>query len=229
MTNTTNELLDKLYRLEWLLRYRHMRDRRERGPMGDPRRGQGRILALLKLQPEIDQRELALILDIRSQSLGELLAKLERQGYLTRSPSEADRRVMEIRLTETGKAAAGEPTPSQDAESLFGVLTEEEREALGGYLERLIDDWEKKQGAEIGDADFRMGPGGMGRGGPGGGGRGGPGRGGRGGRDGSGGPGGRGGPGGMGRGGADGQDRRCHHFGGLGTTRRGFVGQAWEA
>ena len=132
--------------------------------MGDPHRGQGRILALLKLQPEIDQRELALILDIRPQSLGELLAKLERQAYLTRSPSESDRRVMEIRLTEAGKAAAEESPQSQDAEALFGVLTEEEKTAFGEYLERLIADWGKTLGADSEDAGFRMGRGGMGSG-----------------------------------------------------------------
>ncbi len=163
MTYTeTTDLLGQFHRLEWLLRYRHMRDQHERGPMGDPHRGQGRILALLKLQPEIDQRELAAILDIRPQSLGELLSKLERQGFVNRKPSESDRRVMEIRLTEEGKKAAEESAPTEEAEALFACLTEEEQKTLAGLLERIIADWEKGLGADSEAGEARMGWGGRG-------------------------------------------------------------------
>lgn len=155
MNDNKSELLEQLIRLEWLLRYRHMQTHRERGPMGDPHRGQGRILALLKLQPEIGQKELSTILDIRSQSLGELLAKLERQGYITRIASEADHRAMDIRLTEAGKAASEQAPESPDADSLFGCLSEAEQATFGGYLGRLIASWEGQLSAE--GADFAAG------------------------------------------------------------------------
>ncbi|HUX38127.1 MAG TPA: hypothetical protein VMV44_09535, partial [Rectinemataceae bacterium] len=92
----------------------------------------------------------------------ELLAKLERQGFITRSPSESDRRVMEIHLTEEGKKAAEEPQPSEEAEAHFGCLSEEERKNLADYLERLIADWEKRLGAEGEGGDPRIGWGGRG-------------------------------------------------------------------
>ena len=102
MTEYNLDLLAKLSRIgELLHRYSH-RNHRMHGPAGDPHRGQGRVMALLKMRPEISQKELAYLLDIRPQSLGELLAKLERNGYIERSASEEDRRGMNIRLTEAG-------------------------------------------------------------------------------------------------------------------------------
>ncbi|HTX72256.1 MAG TPA: MarR family transcriptional regulator [Rectinemataceae bacterium] len=154
MNDRGNDLLEQLLRLEWLLRYRHMQMHRERGPMGDPHRGQGRILALLKLKQGISQRELSAILDIRSQSLGELLAKLERQGYISRTPSEADHRAMDISLTEAGMAAADQGAEAPDFDGLFGCLSAEEQAAFGGYLDRLIRNWEEQLKAEGGGDDL---------------------------------------------------------------------------
>ncbi len=142
MNDDKSELLEQLIRLESLLRYRHMQTHRERGPMGDPHRGQGRILALLRLKPELSQKELSAILDMRSQSLGELLAKLERQGFISRTPSEGDRRSVDIHLTDAGKAAGGKGEESPDADSLFACLSGDEQSALSGYLGRLIASWE---------------------------------------------------------------------------------------
>jgi len=123
--------------------------------MGDTHRGQGRILALLKLKPEISQKELSDILDIRSQSLGELLAKLERNGYITRTPSEADHRIMDIHLTETGQQASGQDEQQMDTESLFGCLNEEEQAKLADYLGRIISALEQQYGGSGQEPDFR--------------------------------------------------------------------------
>jgi DNA-binding MarR family transcriptional regulator len=147
MDLSKNELLERLFRLEWLLRMKHMHHHRDHGPMATPHRGQGRILALLALKPEMSQKELAAILDIRSQSLGELLAKLERQGFITRSTSEEDRRGMNISLTDAGRTAAEQPDDS-DFESFFDCLNEEEQTAFAGYLERLIEKLEAQLGPD---------------------------------------------------------------------------------
>jgi Transcriptional regulators len=120
--------------------------------MGDPQRGQGRVLALLKMRPEISQKDLSYLLDIRPQSLGELLAKLERGGYITRTPSETDNRVMNIKLTE-----AGAEITEQQAEGvpdLFAELNAEEQGALSGYLARVIGGMEKV----LGDVEPHDGP-----------------------------------------------------------------------
>jgi DNA-binding MarR family transcriptional regulator len=138
MKNINQELLEQLFHLEWLLRRSQMFHHRIHGPMGAPYQGQGRILALLKLKPEISQKELSTILDIRSQSLGELLAKLENQGYITRTPSTEDRRVMNISLTEAGKAAAEQGSEPENLGSFFDCLTPEEEATLSDYLNRLI-------------------------------------------------------------------------------------------
>lgn len=132
-------LFEKFSRIVDLLhRYRH-RNHRLHGPMGDPHRGQGRVLALLKMRPEISQKELAYLLDIRQQSLGELLAKLERNGYIERSTSENDRRVLQIRLTEEGAKASEQ---RHDFDTLFKSLNRDEQETLSGYLDRVITDLE---------------------------------------------------------------------------------------
>ncbi|WP_407309443.1 MarR family winged helix-turn-helix transcriptional regulator [Desulfosporosinus sp. SB140] len=148
MSNNNLDLSDQFVRLEWLLHRYHLQNHRHHGPMGDPHRGQGRVLALLKLKPEISQKELSDILDIRSQSLGELLAKLERNGYITRTPSPTDRRVMNVRLTEAGRESSGQNEQHLDSEALFSCLNEEEQAALSDYLSRIISALEQQTDRE---------------------------------------------------------------------------------
>ena len=145
METNEQDLLEKFYQLTWLLRRSMMGHVRNRGPMGAPYQGQGRILSLLKLKPEISQKELSHILNIRSQSLGELLAKLEHSGYITRTPSEIDRRGMNIRLTESGKAVSEQEVEPAHQELVFDCLNEEEQTMLSDYLERLIKNLEEQQ------------------------------------------------------------------------------------
>lgn len=154
MNSDSSDLFEQFTRLNWLLHRYHQQNHREFGPMGDTHRGQGRILALLKLKPEISQKELSSILDIRSQSLGELLSKLEKSGYIARTPSEADRRVMEIRLTEAGKEASTRSEQQLDTEALFQDLNEEEQAALSDYLNRIISTLEQLFGNSDSEYDF---------------------------------------------------------------------------
>lgn len=148
------ELFEQFNRLQWLLHRYHQQNHRQHGPMGDPHRGQGRVLSLLRLQPKISQRELSYLLDMRPQSLGELLIKLERSGYIERTPSESDRRVMNIALTEQGKQAAGEGEARPDAAGLFDCLSEEEREQFGEFIARIIESLEEQLGEEVRHPDF---------------------------------------------------------------------------
>lgn len=133
-------------------RYR-MRSMNEFGPMGDPHRGQGRVLSLLKMQPEISQKDLSYILGITPQSLGELLAKLEKNGYITRETSESDRRAMIIKLTPEGRHAAEQ---TRDLE-MFSCLGEDEKDILGEYLDRIYESLSK----QMGDDDQQCGYGSM--------------------------------------------------------------------
>lgn len=141
-------VIEKFFKVESLLhRYRHFM-RKDQGRMGaDPFRGQGRVLALLKLQPEISQRELGFLLDMRTQSLGELLAKLERSGYIVRTPNETDRRVLNIRLTPEGEAVAARMAEVQrNMENPFDFLTEEEQASFINILDKVIAALEEKMG-----------------------------------------------------------------------------------
>lgn len=158
MSEHQPDLFKQFSRLNWLLHRYHQQNHRDFGPMADPHRGQGRILALLKLKPEISQKELSTILDIRSQSLGELLSKLEKNGYITRTPSEADRRVMEVRLTEAGQKVSAQNEQMLDTEILFERLSEEEQAALSGYLDRIIATLEELFGGGEQEFDYREHP-----------------------------------------------------------------------
>lgn len=145
MEMNQSSLMEQLFRLVILLRrYQHQLLREGAGG-GDPLRGQGRVLSLLRLKPEITQKELSYLLDMRNQSLGELLGKLERSGYITRTASEQDRRVMNVKLTEAGAQAAEEIEKQQESHNkLFDCLSEDEQRTMGEYLDRLIGELEKQ-------------------------------------------------------------------------------------
>lgn len=129
-----NELNEKLSHLQWLLGRRQLRNHMEYGPYSNPSCGQGRVLTLLKMQSDISTRDLSYLLGIRQQSLNELLNKLEKSEYVVREPSEADRRVMLVKLTEKGKAQQQQATNDCD---IFTCLTAEEQETLADYLDRI--------------------------------------------------------------------------------------------
>jgi DNA-binding MarR family transcriptional regulator len=144
MDEMNHELYEKITRFQWLWHKQRTRGHAAGGPMADPTRGQGRILALLKMQDGVSTKDLSYLLGIRVSSLNELLAKLEKGGYAVREPSEADKRVMLVKLTEKGKDEKRQETDTAD---IFGCLSGEEQETLGEYLDRVIAALE----AEVGD------------------------------------------------------------------------------
>lgn len=146
------DLTEQFTRIEWLLHRYHQRNHTHHGPMGDPRKGQGRVLAVLKMKPEISQKDLLYLLDMRPQSLGELLSKLEKSGYITRTQSETDRRVMNIKLTKEGTEATEQEF---SFDKLFECLNEEEQINLSGYLNRIIETIEAQLGDEQTEFDPR--------------------------------------------------------------------------
>ena len=121
------------------------------GKAHNPHRGQGRVLAILKLKPVISQKELTYLLNMSKQSVAELVTKLEKNGYITREPSEDDKRVMTIRLTEEGaKAADHTDEVEPDALDALDCLNDEELSALSEYLGRIIRQYEE----QFPDEDF---------------------------------------------------------------------------
>lgn len=138
------DLIMQLTRVEWLLHKYHQQNHMNFGPMGDPRKGQGRILRILKLKPEISQKDLSYLLEMRPQSLGELLSKLEKKGYISRTPSETDRRVMNIKLTKEGDEATESSEQVFSFDNVFECLNDEEQQNLSDYLDRIINTLESQ-------------------------------------------------------------------------------------
>lgn len=123
------------------------------GRAHNPHRGQGRVLAILKMKPEISQRELTYLLNMSKQSLAELLAKLEKNGYITRESSEEDRRVMTIKLTEKGEKAADDVNnETSEAAEILDCLNDQELASFSEYLGRIIMRYEE----QFPDEDFEQ-------------------------------------------------------------------------
>lgn len=113
--------------------------RKENGAFQLSHRGQGRILSILKMQPEISQKDLSYLLDMSNQSLSELLGKLEKSGFIIKAKSETDRRVMNIKLTEAGAEAADRAAEQKhDGEEFFNCLTAAEKDSFIHCMKKII-------------------------------------------------------------------------------------------
>jgi DNA-binding MarR family transcriptional regulator len=145
MMNMNTELYDKLAKLQWLLQRQHLKTHAAVGPMADTSRGQGRILAFLRMKDGISTKDLSYMLDIRVSSLNELLVKLEKAEYITRTPSDTDKRIMLIYLTRKGKEEEGQEV---DSGNIFSRLSPEEQVAYGEYTDRIITTLEEELGTD---------------------------------------------------------------------------------
>ena len=166
----TRELYKKLGHIGRLTHLWAAQQRERTSPRRiDTTRGQGRILAALKLKDGIATRELAYVLGIRVPSLNEALSKLENAGHIVREPDPRDRRVQLITLTDSGRALTGQLGEGEpEGDNIFEVLTEQERANLNDYLDRLIvrmhedlpdleadrQEWEKAARERMGDDAF---------------------------------------------------------------------------
>lgn len=137
-------LAAKVGRMGMLIHRYYEAQAHRHGAMGDPLRGQGRVLALLKAKPETTQRELSYLLDMRQQSLSELLAKLEEKGFVVREKSQEDGRVTVVRLTEAGLEAAPSPEQMETRAEALDCLTDEERTQLEAITEKVTCSLEGK-------------------------------------------------------------------------------------
>ena len=131
-------LVEQFMRLHWLIpRYVHQYHKTS-DPFANSYSGQGRVLRLMQRKQKATQKELAEILGMRSQSLGELLEKKKKKGYILRSQSKTDKRVVEITLTELGKTARPEVNNGEFNYEIFSCFSDEEQEQLYDYFSRMI-------------------------------------------------------------------------------------------
>lgn len=107
---------------------------------------QKRILIILNETGTITQQALTKRLGIQPGSASEVIAKLEHIGLIVRTPSRADRRTVDIALTEDGKKRAREAAAqrSKRHEEMFSCLSEEEKSQLLSLLEKINADWEQR-------------------------------------------------------------------------------------
>lgn len=108
---------------------------------------QKRILIVLdKIGSSITQRELTQRLGIQPGSASEVIAKLENEGYIQRTPNETDRRTTDIALTSAGKSAAVQAKEERSSrhEQMFSCLSGDEKKQLLFLLDKINGDWEKR-------------------------------------------------------------------------------------
>lgn len=170
MNDIYNDVFDKITTIQSLLKRHQRYAQTDNTPFADTSSGQGRVLALLKMQHNISTKDLAYLLGIRPQSLNELLNKLEKQGLVERRPSENDKRVLLVQITEKGKNAKQIDT---DYSEILNCLDETEIENFSKYLDRIITtlkekiketsyseeeyaQWEKKARETMGDEQFEQ-------------------------------------------------------------------------
>lgn len=105
--------------------------------------GQRRILAILGEHNPISQRELTEILHIQPGSLSEILGKIEGNAWIERRQNEADKRNVDISLTQQGAAALEEMNErhGRAAVNLFAELSQAEIEQLSALLDKLLGAW----------------------------------------------------------------------------------------
>ena len=141
-----NNLYEKLTRLQWLLHIHQMDSYRRGGHLADTTRGQGRILAALQMKDGISTKDLSYLLGLAVSSLNEFLSKLEKGGYITREPSDQDKRIMLVRLTEKGKSQQNQPNETAAPGDIFECLSDDEQAVLSAFLDKLIDALGEKLG-----------------------------------------------------------------------------------
>lgn len=131
-----DELFDKYMLIRQMTEAVRNKNMAATGPLGDTTRGRGRVLALLKQKDGISTKDMATIMGIRVSSLNEVLGKMEKEGYVERTASPDDRRVMLVWLTDKGKAIE---LPDQKLpQILFSTLSQGAQNQLCMHFEQTI-------------------------------------------------------------------------------------------
>lgn len=139
-SDTDRLLAEQLLRLTRRL---HRIQKRHMEPLGITP-AQGRLLRLVS-HDEGGQAprmaDLAARLEVVPRAVTTLVDGLEAAGCVRRAPDPANRRVIRIELTDTGRATLRRLRNARTdaAEEILAPLTAEQREVLGGLLNALSD------------------------------------------------------------------------------------------
>jgi len=117
----------------------------DNGPEGSPEpqreHGRGRIMGTLRDHGPMSQSRLAELLEIRPQSLSELIVRMEEDGLVSRAQSGEDRRQLIVSLTEAGSRRVSDfrEAHRRHASQFLSPLTDEEKTTLCALLKKLTD------------------------------------------------------------------------------------------
>lgn len=102
---------------------------------------QFRILTTLSTRPDMSSAELARLYDVKPQTMIKQIALLESKGMIGRRVSRANKRLLELSLTDAGKDALKQLQKGTRAleRELLSPLDEAEQVQMRGYLMRLLD------------------------------------------------------------------------------------------
>lgn len=104
-----------------------------------------RLLWILSTHDGASAKELSQLLDIRPASLAELLAKAEAQGLINRVRNDADQRMINTYLAETGREVIRTmKSRTTDDEIYDGILTKAETAMLINLCKKLTQGLEEK-------------------------------------------------------------------------------------
>lgn len=98
-----------------------------------------RILLTIGRDGEIVQKRLSELFSVSPQSMSEALAKLENDGYITRSKNQLDKRETIVRLTPAGREHSDRLAQIMHSQShrFLEPLTYEEKQTLYLLLKKL--------------------------------------------------------------------------------------------
>ena len=97
-------------------------------------------LTALDAEPGLNQRELGERIALDKSTLGDVVARLDRRGYICREPDPADARSRLIMLTSDGRAVleAARPSVEEIGTQMLACLDVGERGELLRLLEKLV-------------------------------------------------------------------------------------------
>jgi DNA-binding MarR family transcriptional regulator len=121
-------------------RWRSMRDPLSGLDVGDLTPPQVHAIMWLGCEGQLSASILAQRIGSSMPASTGIVDRLEKAGFVERDRQEGDRRVVVIRLTESGKKLAGELHAAFEEKLaiLLGALDEPDREALVGIIGRLV-------------------------------------------------------------------------------------------
>lgn len=96
----------------------------------------------LKTYPKIDQAKISALIAYDRATIGGVLDRLEKKGYVLRVVSQQDRRAREVSLTEKGQKELARllPIVKELQGDILSRLDEQEREAFTQLMKKAIGD-----------------------------------------------------------------------------------------